>query len=82
MDAYHKALDMIGRMRLDLKSVRLDKYYSGQSILEDFNENTRIFIIPKSNSRISGKKVWREYFKRNASESGFSSGKRTTGGLI
>ena len=97
MDAYHKALEMIGGMRLDLKSVRLDKYYSGQSILEDFNENTRIFIIPKSNSRIRGKKGWRgiirqfiedpmnylrEYFKRNASESGFSSDKRTTGGLI
>ncbi|MEM0134426.1 MAG: hypothetical protein QXU18_04255 [Thermoplasmatales archaeon] len=97
MDAYHRALEMIGRMRLDIKSVRLDKYYSGQSILEDFNENTRIFIIPKSNSRIRGKKGWRdiirkfiddtmnylrEYFKRNVSESGFSSDKRTTGGLI
>ncbi len=97
MDAYHKALEMIGRMRLDLKSIRLDKYYSGQSILEDFNENTRIFLIPKSNSRIRGKRRWRdmirqfiedpmnylrEYFKRNASESGFSSDKRTTGGLI
>ena len=97
MDAYHKALEMIGKMRLDLKSVRLDKYYSGQSILEDFNENTRIFLIPKSNSRMRGRRGWkemirrfiddpmnylREYFKRNASESGFSSDKRTTGGLI
>ena len=97
MDAYHKALETIERMRLDLKSVRLDKYYSGQSILEDFGENTRIFLIPKSNSRIRGRRKWREmirrfiddpmnylreYFKRNASESGFSSDKRTTGGLI
>ncbi|MEM3192458.1 MAG: hypothetical protein QW292_10310 [Candidatus Parvarchaeota archaeon] len=49
---------------MDLKSVRLDKYYSGQSILEDFNENTRIFIIPKSNSRISGKKVWRDIIRK------------------
>ena len=49
MDAYHKALEMIGGMRLDLKSVRLDKYYSGQSILEDFNENTRIFIRQEDN---------------------------------
>mgnify|MGYP001626378093 CR=1 FL=1 len=97
MDAYHKALEMIGKMRIDLKSVRLDKYYSGQSILDDFNENTMIFLIPKKNSRIRGRRNWREiirrfmddpmnylreYFKRNASESGFSSDKRTTGGLI
>ena len=96
-DAYHKALEMIGKMRIDLKSIRLDKYYSGQSILNDFNENTMIFLIPKSNSRIRGRRNWREiirrfmddpmnylreYFKRNASESGFSSDKRTTGGLI
>ena len=96
-DAYHKALEMIGKMRIDLKSIRLDKYYSGQSILEDFNENTMIFLIPKSNSRIRGRRNWREiirrfmddpmnylreYFRRNASESGFSSDKRTTGGLI
>jgi len=96
-DAYHKALEMIGKMRIDLKSIRLDKYYSGQSILNDFNENTMIFLIPKRNSRIRGRRNWREiirrfmddpmsylreYFRRNASESGFSSDKRTTGGLI
>jgi len=97
IDAYHKALDMISNMRIDLKSIRLDKYYSGQSILEDFSKSTRIFLIPKKNSRIRGGKGWREmikrfiddpmnylreYFKRNASESGFSSDKRTTGGFI
>ena len=96
-DAYHKALEMIGKMRIDLKSIRLDKYYSGQSILNDFNENTMIFLIPKRNSRIRGRRNWREiirrfmddpmsylreYFRRNASESGFSSDKRATGGLI
>ena len=88
---------MINKMNIDLKSVRLDRYYSGQSILEDFIENTIIFIIPKKNSRIRKRSKWRdfiirfmddnmnylrEYFKRNASESGFSSDKRTTGGLI
>ncbi len=97
MDAYRKALEMIGKMLIDLKSIRLDKYYSGQSILEDFNENIMIFLIPKSNSRIRGRRNWREiirrfmddpmnylreYFRRNASESGFSSDKRTTGRLI
>ena len=87
-DAYHKALERIGKMRIDLKSVRLDKYYSGQSILEDFSEITRIFILPKKNSLIRGRNRWKntikksiedpmnylmEYFRRNASESDFSS---------
>ena len=64
MDAYRKALEMIGKMRIDLKTLRLDKYYSGQSILEDFNENTMIFLIPESNSRIRGRRNWREIIRR------------------
>ena len=53
-DAYMKALVMITRLKIDLESIKLDRYYSGQSILEDFFKNTRIFIIPKKNSRIRG----------------------------
>ena len=41
---YMKALDMIASLGIDLESVRLDRYYSGQSILDDFSENTRIFL--------------------------------------
>ena len=59
-DAYMKALDMIAGLRIDLESVRLDRYYSGQSILDDFSENTKRFIIPKRNSRIRGSRGWRE----------------------
>ena len=96
-DAYRKSLEMISKLRIDLASIRLDRYYSGQSILDDFSQNTRIFIIPKKNSRIRGPKLWRdmilrfmsdpvayprEYFKRSNSESGFSADKRTTGHMI
>jgi transposase len=96
-DAYRKALEMIANMRIDIDSVRLDRYYSGQGILDDFGENTRIFIIPKKNSRIRGKRGWRdiirrfmndpmtylrEYFKRSNSEAGFSADKRSTGHMI
>lgn len=45
---------MIAKMRIDLASIRLDRYYSGQSIPDDFSVNTRIFIIPRKNSRIRG----------------------------
>ena len=96
-DAYMKAIEMISKLRIDLASIRLDRYYSGQSILDDFSENTRIFIIPKKNSRIRGPGAWRdmilrfmndpiaylrEYFKRSNSEAGFSSDKRSTGQMI
>jgi transposase len=84
-------------MHIGLQSVRLDRYYSGQSILDDFGENTKIFVIPRKNSRIRGRKGWRdiirrfmedpisylrEYFKRNNSEAGFSSDKRFLGGIM
>ncbi len=96
-EAYDRALIMIEGMGIAVNSVRLDKYYSGQSILDDFSENTRIFIIPKKNSRIRGKMGWRgiihrfmsdpmeylrDYFKRNNSEAGFSVDKRVTGHMI
>ena len=61
------------------------------------SQKTRVFIIPKTNSRIRGPKAWREiirrfmndpmaylreYFKRSNSEAGFSSDKRSTGHII
>ena len=88
---------MISKLSIDMDSLRLDRYYSGQSILYDFSENRRIFIIPKKNSRIRGPKRWRdiirrfmngpiaylrEYFRRSNSEAGFSADKRTTGHMI
>ncbi len=59
-NAYMKAFDMIDSLRIDLESTMLDRYYSGQNLLDDFSENTRIFIIPKRNSGIRGFKGWRE----------------------
>ena len=65
--------------------------------IDDFSENTKIFIIPKKNSRIREPRAWRdiimrfmnepiayprEYFKRSNSEAGFSSDKRSTGHMI
>ena len=59
-DEYMKALDMISNLSIDMDSIILDRYYSGQSILDDFSENTRIFIIPKKNSRRSRPREWRD----------------------
>jgi len=47
---------MIKKININLRSVRFDRYYLARSILEDFNENTIIFIIPNKNSRIRGRR--------------------------
>ena len=51
-NAYSKAFEMIANIRTNLESLRHNRYYSGQSIIDILPENTRIFIIPKKNSRI------------------------------
>jgi len=55
-DANYTALDMIKKININLRSVMCDRYYLAQSILEDFNENKIIFIIPNKNSRIRGRR--------------------------
>ncbi|EQB64852.1 MAG: transposase [Thermoplasmatales archaeon I-plasma] len=65
MDAYRKALEMIGKICIDLKRIKLGKYYSDQNILENFNENTMISFIPKRNSRIRGRRNWKKIIERS-----------------
>lgn len=55
---------MIRKLRIELDSIRPDRYYSGQSILVDFSENTKIFIIPKKNSKIRDSKCRRDTIRR------------------
>ena len=74
-----------------IKSIRLDKYYSHQSIMGEFDKNTKIYLIPKSNATIKGSFEWKkmlkkfvnntlgylkEYYKREKSESANSKDKK------
>ena len=47
-----KALDMIASLRIGLENIRLDRYYSEQVIINYFSKSTKLFTIPKKNSRI------------------------------
>lgn len=93
-EAYYKALKMSKSAGIEIDSVRLDKYYSCQSITEDFGSGTKIYVMPKKNATIEGGPEWRrivksfitdpfghlgEYYRRNNSESGFSADKRLSG---
>lgn len=79
---------------IEINSARLDKYYSYQATLKYFDDKTVMYILPKSNIRINGPSKWRglfrrmmedplsylmEYYKRENSESGFSTDKRMSG---
>jgi len=93
-EAYEKSLEMTREFGITIDSIRLDKYYSHQSITEDFSQETKIYLIPKTNATIKGSPEWKsmlrsyiddplvhlkEYYKRNNSESGFSADKRACG---
>jgi len=96
-DAYNKALKMLKEMGLDVKSIRLDRYYSNHSITDDFDKDTTIYVIPKKDVTVGGSLKWKkilsdfalntyaylkEYFRRNLSEAMFSVDKRFFGGYV
>lgn len=93
-EAFRRARDMTKDIGISVNSARLDKYYSHQSIVDEFDPDTKIYIIPKDNATIKGSPRWKEilrnfvtntfshlmeYYKRNNSETGFSTDKRMCG---
>lgn len=96
-EAFRRAKDMMRKIGISVKSARLDKYYSYQSIIDEFDPDTKIYIIPKKNATIKGLPGWKkiiknfifntfphlsEYYRRNNSESGISTDKRMCGWKI
>ncbi len=94
-DAFHKAVAMLKRIGVVVKSIRLDKYFSTRAVIKLFGKTVSLFLIPKKNIAKVG--VWAdillkivaspvdflsEYFHRNVCESGFSSGKGRFGRVI
>jgi len=99
-EAYNKAIEMLKKTNIKLNSIRLDKYYSGQTLVKNLNflfKGIKCYLIPKINATIKGSQQWKqmlrtfcetpmlyfkEYYKRNQSESGFSEDKRRFGWRI
>lgn len=91
--AFDKAMQMLEEIGIKIKSIRLDRYYSNPCYVNLF-PNTKVFIIPKKNSKLGHGIQWyetmklfvedtmkylEEYFKRNNSESGWASDKKMFG---
>jgi transposase len=100
-EAFENAIKMLRKVEkaagITINSARLDRYYSYQSTLKYFEDETVLYIIPKSDTKINGHSRWRnifrrmmkdplsyliEYYKRENSESGFSADKRIVGWKI
>jgi transposase len=93
-DAFEKAIQLLKTADVELKSVRLDRYYSKSAYMDYFDKETKIYVIPKKNSTLNGSQKWKdtmkefvqntmnylqEYYKRENSEAGFSADKRMFG---
>lgn len=92
-EAYERALKIIYKSEISIKSIRLDRYYSNVSDVNRFKDST-VYFIPKKNVTLQNGLYWnsrledfvnntfnylQEFFKRNNSESGFSNDKKMFG---
>lgn len=65
-EAYNSAIEMLKANNINLNSVRLDRYYSGQSIVKQFAElakGVKCYLIPKKNVTVKGSPEWKEMLK-------------------
>lgn len=61
-DASNAAMTLAAEAGVKINSVRLDRYYSGQSTVEHLVEmfgNTAFFMIPKTNATVQGPWPWK-----------------------
>lgn len=94
MEAFNSAREMMKRIGIEVNSVRLDRYYTFQSIIQRFGSKTKFYIIPKKSTTISGNSRWheiwwsfmrnsmaflKEYYRRESSESSFAADKKSNG---
>jgi transposase len=94
-DAFSKAVAMLKRIGVAVKSIRLDKYFSTRKVIRMFDRSVSLFLIPKKNLARVG--AWADifnrmmaspvdflsqYFHRNLSESGFSADKGRFGSMV
>jgi transposase len=93
-EAFNSAREMMASLGIDVDSVRLDRYYTYQSIVKKFDLDAKFYILPKKNTTVNGSSKWheiwrdlmwdtmvflKEYYRRESSESSFASDKRSNG---
>jgi len=92
-EAYDRAMNLLRSIGVDMDSIRLDRYYSSPSYIDNLG-NTKVFVIPKRNATLNGSQKWKDtmkeflentmkyleqYHQRSNSESGFAADKKMLG---
>jgi transposase len=92
-NAFDKAIVMLNKLDINIKSIRLDRYYSNPCYVKQF-PNSKVYILPKKNSVLGHGDEWlnamksfvedtlnhiEEYFQRVNSESGWAQDKKVFG---
>ncbi len=61
-EAYDRAMDLLSTLGLGVDSIRLDRYYSSPSYVDNLGD-TKVFIIPKKNATLNGSQKWKDTLK-------------------
>ena len=92
-EAYDRAMRLLSTLGIEMDSIRLDRYYSSPSYVDELGD-TRVFVIPKKNATLNGSQKWKdtmrdfventmpyleEYHQRSNSESAFAADKKMLG---
>ena len=92
-EAYDHAMELLSTTGTGMDSIRLDRYYSSPSYMDNLGR-TKVFVIPKKNATLNGSQKWKdtmkdfvlhamtcleEYHQRSNSESGFAADKKMLG---
>jgi transposase len=62
-DAYNNAIEMLDKTNIHLNSVRLDRYYSGQTLVKTLSEEyegIKCYLIPKKGTLVRGSLAWKK----------------------
>lgn len=60
-EAYNKAILMLKGTNISLKSIRLDRYYSGKNLVKNLNQiftGIKCYLIPKKGTLVKGCTTW------------------------
>ena len=92
-EAYDMAMKLLSSIDVEMDSIRHDRYYSSLSYMDKLDE-TKVFVISKKNTTLSGSQKWKDtmkefvpdtmnylekYHQRSNSESVFAADKKMPG---
>lgn len=92
-EAFDQAIRMLRTLKIQVRSIRLDRYYSNPCYIDQFPD-TKVYLIPKKNATLKHSGAWKkmliefynnqmqfleEYFQRNTSENEFGNDKKHFG---